>query len=267
MDEKELEQFDPTVAELQKMVEATRDIKATDLEDAKQLTIVKENRISLKNARVRIEKTGKALRENALKFQKAVIAKEKELVAIIEPEEDRLAAIEEEAKKLVVRKVRLQKLPQLKERIESAGLSQFATKSDDELLELDDNGFEAYFNVLGASKIQHDAETVDAEARKLREEKEKLEREKEIRAAEERAKVETEARIKKETEEKAEKERIEAAKKEEEKAREEAALAKRKEYIDFLASHGYTKETADDFHMIETDEGYVLYKKVGVFKK
>ena len=97
MDTKDLEKFDPTVAELTAMVAKTKKLKATDLEDKAQLAIVKENRIVLKKARVQIEKRGKELREDALKFQRAVIAKEKELIAIIEPEEDRLEAIEQEA--------------------------------------------------------------------------------------------------------------------------------------------------------------------------
>ena len=52
-------------------------------------------RISLKMARVLILKTGKQAREDAIKFQKEVIAKEKELVELIEPEETRLGALQD----------------------------------------------------------------------------------------------------------------------------------------------------------------------------
>lgn len=52
-------------------------------------------RMVLKNTRVDIEKAGKAAREDATAFSKAVIAKEKELVGVIEPEESRLQALQD----------------------------------------------------------------------------------------------------------------------------------------------------------------------------
>lgn len=53
-------------------------------------------RMVLKNTRVDIQKAGKEAREDATKFSKAVIAKEKELVDMIQPEEDRLQALQAE---------------------------------------------------------------------------------------------------------------------------------------------------------------------------
>jgi len=52
-------------------------------------------RVKLKFARVDIEKRGKAAREDAQAFAKAVIGKERELVEIIAPEEDRLQALQD----------------------------------------------------------------------------------------------------------------------------------------------------------------------------
>lgn len=52
--------------------------------------------MACKNARIEIEKAGKAAREDATKFSKAVIEEEKRLVAIISPEEERLAGIRDE---------------------------------------------------------------------------------------------------------------------------------------------------------------------------
>jgi hypothetical protein len=52
--------------------------------------------MACKNARIEIEKSGKAAREDATKFSKAVIEEEKRLVAIISPEEERLAGIRDE---------------------------------------------------------------------------------------------------------------------------------------------------------------------------
>lgn len=52
-------------------------------------------RMVLKNKRVEIAKTGKAAREDATAFSKAVIAAEQSLIGIISPEEDRLQALQQ----------------------------------------------------------------------------------------------------------------------------------------------------------------------------
>lgn len=49
--------------------------------------------MELADARIAIQKTGKAAREDATKFSKAVIAREKELVEIVTPEETRLLSV------------------------------------------------------------------------------------------------------------------------------------------------------------------------------
>jgi hypothetical protein len=52
-------------------------------------------RMTLKSTRVEIEKTGKDARDEAIRYQKAVIAAEKELIGLIEPEEARLKALQD----------------------------------------------------------------------------------------------------------------------------------------------------------------------------
>lgn len=52
-------------------------------------------RIALKNERVQLEKEGKAARDDAAKFQKAVIEEQRRLIAIIEPEELRLQKLQD----------------------------------------------------------------------------------------------------------------------------------------------------------------------------
>ena len=51
-------------------------------------------RMALKTMRVTIEKAGKAAREDATAFSKAVIAEEKRLIGLISPEEERLATLQ-----------------------------------------------------------------------------------------------------------------------------------------------------------------------------
>ena len=88
--ESELQKFDVTSDSLRALVEPVKDLKISGLDDREGYIRVRESRLILKNKRVEIEKNGKALRDNAIKFQKAVIAREKELISILEPAEARL---------------------------------------------------------------------------------------------------------------------------------------------------------------------------------
>jgi len=308
MEIKGLEKFNPTVAELTAMVEKTKGIKATDLKNKNQLVIVRSNRIVLKNARIKIAKIGKDLREEALSFQKQVISKEKELIAIIEPEEERLASIEDEAKELAIKEERLKILPERKERLLSiTGKAGTSEEIDELILSMDDVEFESHYNICVAdhnekirleteekqrieseririeqdekeAKIAKEREAIDIEKKKLEDEKNRIKHEEEIKAAAEKAREEEKARQEKLAKE--EKERIaEEAKLEEkriklekerialEKKQEMEKLEKQKRYIIFLKSIGYTEATKKDFKTEETETSYVLYKKVGEFKK
>jgi hypothetical protein len=73
------------------MVQQTADI--TEIKNADGRTQVHGAYMTLKTRRTDIRKAGKAARDDATKFQKAVIAEEDRLVAIIEPSEQRLQAL------------------------------------------------------------------------------------------------------------------------------------------------------------------------------
>jgi len=260
----DLEKFDPTAADLKSLVSTTKSITASDLEDPKQIAIVRENRIQLKNARVQIQKTGKSLREDALKFQRAVIEKEKELISIIEPEENRLKDIEDEAKVISDRKKRLELIPERRARLEAVGDGIIV--SDDELLSMDGPAFEGYFNKRRADKLEADQAALAEREREVRAAEEAARREKELHEAKERARLEERSRI--EEEEK----RKEATKIAEEKAAaaraeaEEKKLQAEKKYQQFLSENGYSTETADDYHIIKTADSVTLYKRLATYK-
>lgn len=293
METKDIEKFDPTAAELQSLVEKTKDLSVTDLEDKSKLEVVRTARIELKKTRVKIEKYGKALRDDANKFAKAVIEKEKELIGIISPEEDRLKAIEEEAEKLAIRKERLEKLPARKDRL--AALEDGVEITDEELLLMDATAFETYYNHRVADKneadrlkAEEDQRKRDAEAKAAAEAKEAeikereeaaAKKEQELKAEEQRLAAEKEAREREEKARQEERERAEREAKEKEeadrKAKEEAekkeaeAKARREraaKYKQFRADHGWTEETkADYYEQVIDDKKVVLYKKVGEF--
>lgn len=296
LDETAIEKFDPTVAELTALVDQTKDLTAVDLKDKAQLELVRTSRITLKKKRVQIEKFGKALRDDANKFAKAVIEKEKELIGIISPEEDRLASIEEEAEQLAIREERMEKLPARKDRL--AALEDGVAVSDDELLLMDSVQFEAYYNARVADKNEKDQLQAEADQRK-RDEETRLENERkaaELKAREDAAREKEEANAREEARLKAEKEarereeaareeeRVKAAKAAEEakqaeirakeetdrKAAEEKAKRERAErYRNWRAQFGWTEETKADFYEKVEGEGkdqvVVLFKKLDTF--
>lgn len=79
--------------QLAKLVEASKSISAITNPDGYQQCHAA--RMSLKNERVDIQKTGKEARDDAVQFSKGVIAEENRLIAIIKPEEDRLTTIQD----------------------------------------------------------------------------------------------------------------------------------------------------------------------------
>jgi len=85
--------FDETKAALLPLVEASARI--VGITNGAGYAEAQSARMKLRNTRVEIEKRGKAAREDATAFSKAVIAKEKELIGVIAPEEDRLQLLQD----------------------------------------------------------------------------------------------------------------------------------------------------------------------------
>lgn len=276
-DELNIEKFNPTVAELTALAESTKDIVAIDLTDKAQIERVKTARLTLRNAQIRVEKAGKELRAGAVKFQKDVIAKERELTDIVESELQRLETIEEEAKQLAIKTRRLEELPERKEILRDIIGAQDIDSLDEHLLTLDTVQFETYCTELKNEKIrleQEEKDRIQAEKQRELDEREakvhEAERaaEEEKRAQEREAKAREDERVRLQREEDERKGR-EAKEKEEAEQREREAkekLEKAKKFKEFRESCGWTPETAGDFKE-ETFAGQVtLWKKVGVFK-
>lgn len=213
----ELEKFDPQIAELQKIAKGAKKITVTDFKDKVQLGAVREERINLKNLRVDIEKKGKALRDDANTFNKAVLSKQHEMLDIIVPEEKRLGELEDKAVKLVEVEKRKESLPNRKERLAEIGDS--VEVKDEEILGMDDARFFAYVN-------ERTAEWNAEQVRKLEEEREadRIKKEKELAVAEEIKRLD--ALKETERKEKEEAERVEKARVEQEKIDAENAKIK-----------------------------------------
>jgi hypothetical protein len=126
-----LQLLDQHEADLNLLAEQFKGLTIKGVDDKLGFATLRDARITLKSRRIQIEKDGKALRENAVKFQKRVIEREKQLIAIIEPTENALYMEEkriEEQKEVI----RLEKERKENERIQNrvTALAQFSFAMD-----------------------------------------------------------------------------------------------------------------------------------------
>ena len=77
-------------AAIGQMAEKYLPLKINGIDDKTGYKIVHEARMICKSTRVKVEKHGKEMRENAVKYQKAVITEEKRILGLIEPIETHL---------------------------------------------------------------------------------------------------------------------------------------------------------------------------------
>lgn len=297
----ELVQFNPTVAELNKIVESAKGLTITDHKDKAQLELVRAKRIELKKVRVQITNKGKELREDAIKMQKLVIEKEKELISIIAPQEDRLQELEDEVaiKLEKERRVALldDKVTQLRALYPNTEMP--TLPSTEFLLTLSDEAWAVFYNDAVAHRNEAQRLANEEAMRKIEEEKAKLlqekldnerkerealeakEREEAERVAREkkaeqdrldkieldRIKAEDEKRVKDQNE-KLQAERIERAKQEERERIEREAKAKaeaeEKERVALEKKKIYQKFLADAGYTEETKAQFTVVNKEGV---
>lgn len=182
----DIQKFDPNVAGLTSMVEASKALVIKDADDKAGYELVHKARMDLKNARVKITKIGKSLREEADARRKAVFDEEKRLIAIIEPEEDRLKAMQDAADLEIEKRKRVASMPGREERLKSVE----AEYAYDDVLGMDDNDFEYFFNTSHAFFLKKKEEALAAEkARQEAEAKAEADR-KELEARNERERQE-----------------------------------------------------------------------------
>ena len=287
-----LEKFSPKKAELTTMADSYKTLSIKGVDDKVGYAAVDDARKELKTTRCQIEKDGKLLRAEAVTFQKAVISKEKELVGIIKPIEVELEQKQEVINEEKLKIKRRESLPQRIEKLEAIGVS----VAEDFLLLMDDAQFFGFFNDENAKylaekeikikeeqeareekarlekeaeerKMQIARDKIEADRKKVEDDKLDMERKEEQRVAIEKAKkeaikqakldAELKAKQDKEREEKEESDRIKKEKAEQER------LEKGKKYREFLAKHEYVDN--ENFYIQKLDTKIVLFKKVGEF--
>jgi hypothetical protein len=220
--ESSLQILDQREAKLIELADKYKGLTIAGAEDKEGYKKVREARIELKKERVAVENDAYDLRENAVKFQKAVVAREKQLVAIISTVEQTLQHEEDNYKK-ALEEIRIQKEREEKERIQSRinALAKFNCAID--LYDASTMSDHKFSELLTQAEIDFNAE-------RDRIEKEKAEAERQRNAEAARLKAEREEldRIRKEQEarerelQRQEQERIAAEKKRQETIRAEA---------------------------------------------
>lgn len=146
----ELRRFEITEADLLELVKQHEYLTLTHLtlEDKDGLKRVHDARIQLKNRRVDIQKKGKAIRDSAVAFQKAVIARENSLVEILAPMEKSLQAQEdavEQAKEALRVEAERQESARIQDRLDA--LARVGTSADFHTVRgMTDDQFVAFLN-------------------------------------------------------------------------------------------------------------------------
>lgn len=211
----ELKKFEIDEAGLIATANKYKGLKINGVEDKQGLKDVRMARLELKSIRVDISKKSKVLRESAVRFQKAVISREKELVDLIEPTEEYLYKEEEriEQEKEFIRE---QEEKREAERIQNMINKLMAVNYAVDFHQLKGLTDEQFEETLAEATIKYQ------EDEKRRKEEEEIER-KRLAAEEESKRIEAD-RLKKIAEEQAERERIIAAKEAELKKAEQALL-------------------------------------------
>ena len=210
-----LEEFSAEKAQITEMAIKYKGLIIKGVDDKSGYSEVDTARKSLKATRVRIQKTGKELRDEANKFSKKVIEVEKDIVALIEPTEREL---EEKLNDIDAKRERIKRqesLPNRKERLAELGAD---TYSDNQLLDWSDVEFESVIMREKQAKLEREQKALEEERLKLEQEK--------IEAAKKTAEAEAEKKRLAELEE-ARKEAAEQAAKEAEAEKQRAITAER----------------------------------------
>jgi hypothetical protein len=284
--------FSAFLSEVQKYERDAMAINITSANQTEDMARARDIRKILKGLRCDCENSRKERKEMYLRVGKAIDGAANIVKALIVPIEEHL----EKQEKFVENLERERVAKMVEDRKEA--LTPYLP--DPSIYPLDQMSEEAFLTLLDNSKRAKDAREeeekkveearlakekaeaeerkrieeenkklkAEAEAREKEQAKERAEAQKKLEAEQAKAKAEAEARAKVEADLKKKEDDERKANEDIEKAKvEQAKNEKRKEYRSFLKSHGYTEETKGDFYVRDTDEGYVLYKRLGMFPK
>lgn len=162
-----IEQFNPTIAELKELAEEASKLEMPALGDIAAIETIKEFAKRLQKSRTSVTKKGKELREEANKFNKAVLGREKELLEITVPQEDRLKSFLSEIERQEVLESRKAFLPARRAEMDELG----ASVTDDELLQMDSGRYMEFSNGIKQEKLDKERAQLERDRQKLEDDK------------------------------------------------------------------------------------------------
>ena len=141
--------FNLTKAEVESKISESNKFTLPALNDKVGYDHIKQARIELRNIRVLIEKAGAEKRKEALEYQRAVIATEKEYTDLIKGAEARLKSLEDQIDEEQEKIKRSEHLPNRRQVMEVLGVE----VTDDFLLTMNNEQFTTYYNQKHADVI------------------------------------------------------------------------------------------------------------------
>lgn len=235
---KNIEIFDQNKSDLQDIVFQFKDLNINGIEDKEGYDQVNNAIKCIKKIISKIKKTGKEGRDEAIKYQKGVIAMEKDLISVVEPVMLDLKKKKEEIDLKVEIENRRFSLGERRNKLSLLDIK----ISDDDILLMDDMQFDQFYNSECAKLLE----------KKKIEERDEL-RKKEIEDA--KKKAEQDAIL--EIERKKKLEEFERKKKQDE-------MLRNKKVSEFLSTLGYNESNKSDYNICwEGEDHLIVYKKLG----
>ena len=171
MENLNLEEFNPKMAEVKAIADKYRGLTIKGVDDVEGYGIVKAAQIELVHARTDINKAGKKAREGARSYLNAVLKLEDELIAEILPVEKDLKAQRNIFEALKLKSERLAILPDRKERLKAVD----GVLTDDEILSMDSAQFQDALNKAHSAQLEAKEAKIEAENARVEAERTKLE--------------------------------------------------------------------------------------------
>ena len=184
-----LDKFDPTKAQLTTLVDKYKDLQIKDVDDKEGYDLLYTAQQELKKVAANIRITAKDYRANAIKFQKTVIAMEKEMIKVIEPTIETLTERRKVIDDIKEAAKRDKLLPERREKLKEIDVE----LTDEQITTMSDVEFDEYF-------LAKKEAILEAKENEIKEREAKVEKEK------------ADKKLKDETEKKAREDAIEQAK-------------------------------------------------------
>jgi hypothetical protein len=235
--------FEYNIAQLEEVAQQAKSIDVSDI------SAVQDTTKQLVKIRGLIQKQGKEYRDASNAFNKRVLSEEKRYLEIIEPIEVEYKELIEKHKLQQILEERKALLPTRKSQLSLLKITQ---PTDDEVLSLDENGWNTFYN----AKFQEHEQSIAREEENKRREQEQREREE---------------RLVKEAQEKAEKDKVEAlARAEQDKQNAIEKIQKDKELAELREKEAQAereRKEQEERAKLEADKKYQEFLKVNKFNE